>query len=496
MVALTSPPVAPEQPAAGEGGDLRQAAVRGTVLTIAAVGIGQVLRFVSNVLLFDLLLGGTFTLMAIVNATVQGLAMFSDVGFSLRIVQSPRGDDRDLLDTVWTLQVLRGVLLATFAAALGWPLSLLWSDPRAGELVWLLPLVALAPLIDGFQSTKPRSALRHMRMATITVVEIVVQVLSLGATLLLAWWLRSALALAIGGAISAAINCLLSHTVFPGVNNRFRWHRESVREVMSFGSWILVSTAICFLSMQVDKYALPSLVDWQVGDVYMVAANIAMLTPMVIGRIQSSISFPLYARVLDRRMSLGEAMERAKPPILVLGGFAVAGTLAAGGSLIHWAYQERAWPATTMLPWLAVGAWCSVLEGNYGAAFLAIGKSRYVALAQLVKVIAYCALLWPLASRYGIHGAVLAMAASDVCKFVAAAVMAVRTVSWRVLVSDLRLSVFIAVVAGGVTLLGDRLAAGGEWPKFVDLMFRCGMVGLSFLPLLLRTLRQVRTGSS
>lgn len=469
--------------------------MRGTVLTMASVGIGQLLRFISNVLLFGLLKDGTFTLMAIVNATVQGLAMFSDVGFGLRIVQSPRGDDRDLLDTVWTLQVVRGVVLATFAAALGWPLSLLWSDPRAGDLVWLLPLVALAPLIDGFQSTKPRTALRHMRMATLTVVEIVVHVLSIGATLLLAWWLHSAVALAIGGAVTAAINCLLSHVAFPGVNNRFRWHWESVREVMSFGGWILVSTAICFLSMQVDKYALPSLVDWSVGDVYMVAANIAMLTPMVIGRIQSSISFPLYARVLDRRMSLAEAMERAKPPILVLGGFAIAGTLAAGGSLIHWAYQERAWAATTMLPWLAVGAWCSVLEGNYGAAFLAIGKSRYVALAQLVKVVAYCSLLWPLASRYGIHGAVLAMAVSDVLKFVAAAVLAVRTVNWRVLVSDLRLSAVIAATAIGVTLLGDRLAAVSEWSKFVDLVFRGGMVALLFLPLLLRTIRQVRATS-
>ncbi|MCU0862760.1 MAG: oligosaccharide flippase family protein [Planctomycetes bacterium] len=497
MVLSTPVTGAEGEAVAGSAPGLRQAAVRGTLLTMLSVGVGQGLRFVSSVLLTRLLFEEAFMVMGMVNATVQGLAMFSDVGFGLRIVQSPRGDDRDLLDTVWTLQVIRGVLLAVFAAALGWPLAMLYAhQPLAAELVWLLPVVGLGPLIDGFQSTKPRTAMRHMHMRIVTIVEIVVQVLGITAMLLLAWWLRSLLALAIGGVIQAAIGCLLSHVAYPGQGNRFRWHRESVREVMTFGSWILLSTAVCFLALQVDKYAMPGLFQGDVAGVYVIAANLAVLAPMVMGRIQSSISFPLYARVLDRRLSLEEAVERAKPPVLVLGGFAIAMLLAAGGSLVLWAYDSRYWSAAAMLPWLAIGAWFSIMEGNYGAAFLAIGRSRYIAIVQIVKVATYCALLWPLSAAYGMHGAVLAMAASDLMKFAATAVLASRTISWRVLGSDLRLSAFVGAVALVVTLVGDRLAAWSEWPSLVDLLVRAAMVGLLFLPLLLRTLRQVRGRSA
>ena len=43
-----------------------------------------------------------------------------------------------------------------------------------------------------------------------------------------------------------------------------------------------------------------------------------------------------------------------------------------------------------------------------------------------------------------------------------------------------------------VTLVGNRLAAWCEWSSFVDLLVRAAMVGLLFLPLLLKTLRTVR----
>ena len=69
---------------------LKRRAVRGSAWTLTSYGAGQVLRFVSNVLLSYLLVREAFATMMIVNAIVQGLQMFSDIGLGPSIVQDRR----------------------------------------------------------------------------------------------------------------------------------------------------------------------------------------------------------------------------------------------------------------------------------------------------------------------------------------------------------------------------------------------------------------------
>ena len=90
---------------------------RGTAWVLFGFGLSQVGRLVGNILLAALLFQEAFALMAIVGAIIQGLVMFSDIGLGPNIVQNKRGDDRDFLDTAWTLQVLRGIVLAGLATA-------------------------------------------------------------------------------------------------------------------------------------------------------------------------------------------------------------------------------------------------------------------------------------------------------------------------------------------------------------------------------------------
>ena len=67
------------------------------------------LRLGSNLVLWRLLYPDAFGLMAIVNTIMTGLAMFSDVGIAQTVVQNERGEEPDFLNTIWTLQVVRGL---------------------------------------------------------------------------------------------------------------------------------------------------------------------------------------------------------------------------------------------------------------------------------------------------------------------------------------------------------------------------------------------------
>lgn len=46
--------------------------------------------------------------MTIVNITLMGLTVLSDVGILQAIVQNERGEDAEFFDTAWTLQIVRG----------------------------------------------------------------------------------------------------------------------------------------------------------------------------------------------------------------------------------------------------------------------------------------------------------------------------------------------------------------------------------------------------
>ena len=71
----------------------------------------QALRLGGNLIMARLLVPDMFGIMAISTTLSVVLHLLSDVGLRQNIIQSPRGDDPLFLNTAWTVQLLRGILL-------------------------------------------------------------------------------------------------------------------------------------------------------------------------------------------------------------------------------------------------------------------------------------------------------------------------------------------------------------------------------------------------
>ncbi|HBB84471.1 MAG TPA: polysaccharide biosynthesis protein, partial [Sulfitobacter sp.] len=83
-------------------------ALRSTSWIVLSYGGAQAIRLASNLILTRLLFPEAFGLMALIQVVIVGLTLFSDVGIGPSIAQSKRGDDRDFLNTAWTIQAIRG----------------------------------------------------------------------------------------------------------------------------------------------------------------------------------------------------------------------------------------------------------------------------------------------------------------------------------------------------------------------------------------------------
>ena len=146
----TADPVAPESPAPGEKGAMKGLLARGSLWVGIGYGGSQLIRLGGNLVLWRLLYPKAFGIMAIINALMAGLAMFSDIGIGPSIIQNERGADPIYLNTAWTIQAVRGFILAFVAAVAAVPISKFYGEPL---LASMLPVVGLGALIAGFNST-------------------------------------------------------------------------------------------------------------------------------------------------------------------------------------------------------------------------------------------------------------------------------------------------------------------------------------------------------
>ncbi len=483
----TSIPTAPGQ----DRSSLNAKARSGTVWIVGAFGGSQVLRLGMNIVLAALLFEEAFALMALVSAVMIGLAMFSDIGLQPNVTRSPRGDEPGFLNTAWTMQVIRGVILTLAATALAWPFAAFYgaNDPMAHELRWLIPLVALTALFDGLKSPRMLTAARHMQVAELTRIEVVVLIANAILMLGLVWYSRSVYGLAIAGVLSAALHAVLSYWLLPGPRARFVLEPVAVRSIVSFGKWIFLSTLLSFLAMQIDRLTFAAMYSLAEVGVYSIAVSLAMVVPTLVGHLQGAVVFPWYSRMLDDGMALPDAFQKTKFSILVLSTYLVTLLIVGAGSLFEWAYDERYAQAKWFLPILAVGAWFSCLEAMYGAAFLAAGRSDWAAMASTVKVVAFAVLIVPLAMfEWGVMVAAVVVVMSEVARTMTSQILG-RRMGLRNLRMELAMLVLLSLVSGAGLLLANGVPWFAAQHPAAQLLILGVIVSLLYAPLLLRAIR-------
>lgn len=240
--------------------------------------LSQLIRFGGNLVLTRLLVPEMFGVMAIVNVIMTGISMVSDIGISQHVVQSKRGEEPLFLNTVWTIQILRGISVCCLIllASVGLyqankfgliPQAMIYANK---DLPYLLGIVAIGTLISSFNSIHLILLNRRLRLGKSVFIEITSQVLGLIAVIYIAWHERTIYALVSGSIISSTTKLLLSHLLIKE-RCRFAWDKETVNDIAHFGRWIMLSSLLGFLFAQGDRLLLGSFISPEQLGVYMVA---------------------------------------------------------------------------------------------------------------------------------------------------------------------------------------------------------------------------------
>jgi O-antigen/teichoic acid export membrane protein len=438
---MSEPPVAPT----ADNGHLKRKAAVGAVWTVLGMGGGSIVRLLSSLILTRLLLEEHFGLIALVQTLLMGLHLLSDVGVGQAIVQSKR-DDPDFVNTVWTINVIRGVLLYLIATACAEPYAAFYEQPI---LMPLVRVAAISALFDGFLSASFFTQSRRLNLKRLVGCELGSVII--GTTVTIVWALisPSIWALVWGAVVKAAALTVLSHVWLPGIRNRFRLDGQAARSMLSFGSWIFFSSALTFGGNHLDKLIFGKLTTMATLGIYSIAAMLASTLDRIISKLSMNVLFPLYSATRHSDRDLNETYASAREPLLTLAGWVVAGIAAGGTSVVRLLYDPRYWEAGWMLQILVLGAWLRALASGHNAVTLAVGRSDWVAAGAVGKVVGVAVLVYLGFSFLGFPGAVLGVVGATASRYVVSVFVA-KMLGFDGRLMDLRYSVRVAIsgVAG------------------------------------------------
>jgi O-antigen/teichoic acid export membrane protein len=435
-------------PSALTAGTLKARVIRSSLLTLVGFGGGQFIRLLSNLILTRLLFPEAFGLMALVSVFLMGLGQLSDVGVTPAILQSKRGDDRDFLNTAWTIQVLRGGALWIVACIAAWPMAVIYDEPI---LMQLLPVSALTLLISGFRPTRMATANRHLMLGRVTVIDLSVQIIGVGVALLLAWWTGSVWALVISGVVGALAEILLNGAFLPGERNRFRWEKPAAHELINFGKWVFLATVCGFVFTQADKILIGKWLPLDTFGVYNIGFFLASFPMLLGGMVTQKILIPIYRETppkesRDNFLKLRKMRFAVTSFLMVM----VTGFACIGVWLIDVLYDPRYAAAGAVVVVLALAQMPMLIVQTYDQAALAAGDSRrFFVLALARACLMVLCILVGLESA-GLLGALIGQGAAFVLAYPVVVWLARRMGAWDGL-HDLVFAV-MGIMAGALAL--------------------------------------------
>lgn len=407
---------------------VKSRSLRGVAMTLTSFGGANLMRLASNLVLTRLLMPEAFGLMALVQVFITGLIMFSDTGINTSIVQNKRGDDPAFLNTAWTMQIGRGVLLWILCCAIAYPAGSLYDEPM---LATTLPVAGLAPLLQGFSTTNVATANRHLLLGRLTALELGAQAVGIVVMVLLAYQMRSVWALVLGSVFTVALQVALQHLLLPGIRNRLHWDKSAFWTLFNFGKFLFLSTAVTFAIVHGDKAILGAYISLSELGVYNIGYLLGSLPFLLCSAINTKVLFPVY-RMKPVTRSSENRRNIAKLRRLILGGaIGICALLAFGGVwLVELMYTPQFALAGPVVVLLSAASVPRILQLSYGQVLLVAGDSKTFFLlnmltAALQTLLMFLGVIW-----FGIFGVIVATGLAPILTYPLRAYLVNRYQGW------------------------------------------------------------------
>lgn len=220
-----------------------------TLWTVGArLGV-RLIGFISLFILAKILGPDEFGLVAKATLIHEFLYLITEVGLEVVLITNQKAN-KDHYSTAWTLQIIRGFILAAILAALAYPASIYMNDPRLELIIYCLAGVAI---LDGLYNIYVVDFRKEMVFSKDFYFVLGVKITGFVVTVGLAAIYQTYWALVAGAAAVALARVFFS---FVMIKDRPTVSLKEFASIFHFSKWVTVNEIIKAVLMKIDEFLL------------------------------------------------------------------------------------------------------------------------------------------------------------------------------------------------------------------------------------------------
>jgi O-antigen/teichoic acid export membrane protein len=436
----------------------------------------RLLGLVSASILARVLTPEDFGLVGIAISLIASLEAFTTFGTNL-VITRERMPTRDLYDTAWTIEFMRGILIALFLIVVARPAAVFFGDPRVEPVIYAISLGALIQAGENVGIVDFMKGLhfdREFRLFLLT------KVIAFVVTICAALILRNHWALVLGYLAYRGGRTALSYAMHPF---RPRLSLRARHELLGFSCWVWFYSLIGFANGQGQTLLAGKLLDARGLGFFRVGAEVGALPATEIQGPMLRVLFPGLSRIGNEPERFAQLFLDAFRMILLIQVGLSVGLALAAEPFVRVIYGD-AWAG--MAPLVALVSLATLFQSSACIAepmLVAAGRLKLFTVIVFTSMAVRLPLLALGLHFWGLTGAGWSLVAASVFEAALTTVLTVRVLGlalgalvagiWR---CALAAAAMAAAVSGLATAWAHPEGVLGQAALLVSLVFVGGTV--------------------
>lgn len=380
-------------------------AIRAGGWVAAAQILARLVGLAQRVILARLIVPGDLGRTGVALLVISGIEILSNLPLYASLIQR-RKPIEEYLNTLWTLQLIRGLVMSGLAFVAAPALASLLGAPEA---TWMLRALGAGILLRGMRNPALVRFRRDIDFRPQFVMGAWGNFAGAIVAVALAFATHSAWALVAGIVSAAAVQLVLSYLLYP-YRPALDFSASKARSMLSFGGWIWATGMLTFVATQGDDALVSRVLGATNLAYYQLAFWLANLPASHVCPILSQITFPAYSRMEDDVLRLTKAfMQTARLLFAVTIPFSI-GLFLLSRSVTLTVFGPNWQPMIPVLRVFALSGFLRAAASATGPLFLARGKAAVTTHGQVVRLAVMVLTIWYAMRQWGLAGAAVAVA--------------------------------------------------------------------------------------
>lgn len=365
---------------------------------------GRFLQLLGDIILSRLLIPEDFGLMAIALSLVAIFEMLTETGFASVLIQKQK-EISGLLNTAWTIEVLKGLLLFIIVFILAKPISIFYNSQ---ETYSILIAISLLFLLKGFKNIGIIYFRKNLHIHKQVFLDLIPFVAQIMIVVPMAYYLQNVWAIVIGIYARKISELCLSY-ILHQYRPSFRIEKKALYELVDFGKWILLISIIAAIRKNFVPLYIGKIYNIEILGYFNRAELFSTFIYMMIVQIIWQVGYPVISMIHLNKIKLKKIYVNSMifiacfSPAITISLFLISQDLVVLFLTEKWVHSVR------LMQFLLPVAAVSLISSLNAIVLQSIGKPFLSMKISLLSLVLLLILIMPCSNYWGINGIIIAL---------------------------------------------------------------------------------------